>query len=777
MAGCLMVWTASADDFDVMRSRLRDYVVLGQTADIASCTLPEMRQYITSLSSTADGYRQTMRKDTTFLWTDVALLKGSKSYTPAHINESYVRLLTLARAWAYPGTKQYADEAVLADIRYGLDVLYREAYSERSSMIGNWWEWRIGVPWSYAGIVSILYEHLTPAEIVCFEKSTAKYVRSFVRNGDLTYANQASLCRNLLAIGVLTNNATDVENALRYVVPAFESAPTPAQRVAANRRQDVAIRRQRPYNRVSVLENKEGLYADGSFVQHTAIPYIGTYGTEIIAMAGYMACVIPGTRFEVPKAIVDVLPIWINNAYLPAMYRGEMMFNLMGRANDGDPCSNARQVAISIMDAARLIPDSAERSSAIRAASNSIAHSPHYASPYANMAPLPLYKRVIDEALSQADGAGQEEAFSVVWAAADRVIHQTPSWRFALSMSSNRIGKYECFIRATGRQNTTGWYMGDGMTSLYLPSDPKQYIKYIPNVDPYRLPGTTVDLIGRDEVQSVQPIYGHRSAAADVARAGGVTLRGSYSAAAMQLLGGASDLTAKKAWFMFDNEVVCLGTDINLPDDREVITTIENRRFSPSLTCVPNENQAWGAYLKGVGGYIFPEPTALSVSRDNGNTALWLSHGKAPKDASYSYIILPVMSNAEVSAYHNDPDVAILSNTASLQAVQEQRLGILSAVFWEAGSVRANDLPALRANAPAAVMMQAEGDSLYLSVSDPTWDQQKQTIVLEGRYQLLSSPGNVRILEQSRWLPYTYLEVDQRNSLGMTSEILLLKEE
>ena len=74
-----------------------------------------------------------------------------------------------------------------------------------------------------------------------------------------------------------------------------------------------------------------------------------------------------------------------------------------------------------------------------------------------------------------------------------------------------------------------------------------------------------------------------------------------------------STLMAKKAWFMLDNELVALGTDVNANDGFEVQTIVENRRLNKKIT---PEHTAEAA----------PDTTeytvvSISSSGDDGNVA------------------------------------------------------------------------------------------------------------------------------------------------------------
>ena len=71
----------------------------------------------------------------------------------------------------------------------------------------------------------------------------------------------------------------------------------------------------------------------------------------------------------------------------------------------------------------------------------------------------------------------------------DKTIHERANYSLAISRSSSRISKYEFM----NKENLKPWFQGDGMTYLYN-SDLTQFSEdFWPTVDPYRLPGTTID--------------------------------------------------------------------------------------------------------------------------------------------------------------------------------------------------------------------------------------------------------------------------------------------
>src|SRR5262249_5842137 len=133
----------------------------------------------------------------------------------------------------------------------------------------------------------------------------------------------------------------------------------------------------------------------------------------------------------------------------------------------------------------------------------------------------------------------------------DRAVVHRPGWALGVAMSSSRVGLYE----SVNSENLRGWYTGVGTTYLY-DGDLAYYSDgYWPTVDPYRLPGTTVDVQTRANGAN----NNHLSPRNWV---GGAELGSLFGATGMDYKDVSSDLVARKSWFMFDDEVVALGAGI-----------------------------------------------------------------------------------------------------------------------------------------------------------------------------------------------------------------------
>jgi len=148
---------------------------------------------------------------------------------------------------------------------------------------------------------------------------------------------------------------------------------------------------------------------------------------------------------------------------------------------------------------------------------------------------------------------------------------------------------------------------------------------------------------------------------------------------------------------------------------------------------------------------------------------VWMAHGVDPSDASYSYVVLPGQPAHEVSEYSAKPDVVILANNSSVQAVKEAKLGIMGANFW---SDAGGSVGHVTAHSKASVVMRDYNDgTITVAVADPTHTQ--STIAVElarTATSVLSQDPTVTVLQLS---PTVRLEVNVAETPGRTHTIAL----
>jgi len=509
----------------------------------------------------------------------------------------------------------------------------------------------------------------------------------------------------------------------------------------------------------------DGFYRDGSFVQHTRIAYTGTYGIVLLGDIAQLVNLLNGSTWQITDPNLTNVYNWVVSSYQPVIYKGAMMDMVRGRAI-----------------ARYSETESGDGSSAV----NDIRQ-------IAQFAPSNIASAFTNWAISPSLTLGQYH-----FAGMDRVVAWRTNFCFGLSMSSTRIANYE----SINGENLHGWFTGDGMTYLYMGNSETQFSgDFWPTVDAYHLPGTTAETIARSD--------GAREATASSQNwVGGAQVSGSYGAAGMSLA-ATNSLTAKKSWFMFDNQVVCLGAGITCGDATEVDTTVENRRlgasptnilsvngvsFSPTMGWSSNLTSVSWCALGGVAGYYFPGgATNLraafvantgSWSQINNGTyvgtttnlftddylTLWFNHGTKPTNASYAYVILPNYNASSMASYAASPDIMVLTNTVTVQAAAKTALGVVAANFWVDGN---NSVDLVAVNKKASVITSESLTGMAVGIADPTQTNTSTVLVTLNRAAIstLSADAGVTVLQLS---PQIIMSVNVNGSFGKSYQASFL---
>lgn len=775
LIGAVLCTTLShADQFDTMQQRLLDYVALGTNFDTSD---PDVTKYVTAMDRNTKTYWESMEKEPAtkgYLWSTYNKLTGDATNTPAHVWNTYGNLRSMAKSYACPASTYYQNADLLADIKMALDFMNATAFHASTPAIGNFYEWRIGIPEYYGHIVTLLYDELSDTQKSNYDTSVGHMIRDMAQNGNMTYANQANVCQELITLGILTKKSADIQSALTHSVRVFVDGTTTTQRNSAQKQYEKCWKAQGDYHNYSVGK-KEGYYPDGTFIQHISIPYIGAYGMEMIELSSFMARILPGTAFTVPSSITAALPDLIQRTYLPTIYKGEMMYMFMGRSTSVNPFQNAGHILLdSYLSAKEYVSDVTVQNDIIALCQQSML-APTYTVAFGGMSPLrdkPVYNALQAEPVPTVTS---DEHYSIFYPCGDRLIFQTDKFRFGLAMSSARIGKFE----SINNMNTKGWYTGDGMTYLYLPSDRNHYVGYFSaNLNWYRLSGTTVDVLKRNDETGNYGLFGTPANQKDWI--GGLAFRNRYAIAGMHLQSQIGSLQARKSWFCFTDEIVCLGTGISMTEQRKAETIIENRKSKLAITIdgearqnkkgveLTHENPSW-MHLEGTGGYYFPNAnqTVYSYVNYDGYSMIYFNHGEAPTNASYAYVLLPAMTADETSAYAANAPLRILRNDTVIQAVEHTSSGVAGINFWSAGSTYG-----ITSDGEASVMLLQSGEDLFLSVSEPTWKRTSQVLTLAGDFRLRKSSVDGIVSLQSNGQTTT-LTINSKDRWGQSLDLQL----
>ncbi|GAA4234382.1 polysaccharide lyase 8 family protein [Streptosporangium album] len=681
----------AGDPFAPLRRRWRE-VTAGSGFDAAA---EPYRTRLAELGAAAARYRSTMVPADASLWPDLAF--PSFIDTPA-------RLRTMARAYALPRTGLTGDADLAAAVAGGVDHYRRQVYAAGADPVGNWWNWQIGVPKKLLDAAVLIGPHLTGRQSRGLRDAVDHFLPECRLNdysGTSTGANRVDLCTVTLLRAILGSDRGKAALAASALSPVF------------------------PY----VYEG-DGIYRDGSFVQHTSVPYQGGYGAVMLSGLATLFAVLRGSPWEITDPARQVVFDMVERSFAPVVHDGFCMDLVSGRGISREPYGDHRR-GRGIAAAILLLGDTA--SAAERARWQGMVKGwalRDTCTPMLKAAErddLGFHARLAAVLGDDAIPAADEPAGHRLLAMSARAVHRRPTWCAGLSMASYRIGHYE---HGNG-ENLRGWHTGSGVLYWWGEGHGDQYSdSFWYTVDPYRLPGTTVST--RRLADGAGAGWGDTC---PPGRWVGGATDGMYAAVGQHLNGFESTMEAFKSWFFLDDAVVCLGAAITGKDGVPVETIVDNRRTDALLTV---DDKAGWAHLPGHGGYVLPcaRLRTLREERTGGPdpvtrsyVTLWLDHGVDPGSADYVYLLLPGASLAATRARAADPGWArVLANTARQQGVQVPSLGITAVNFWNGGAVGG-----LAASAPCAILVREGGDgTATLTVSDPrrdlgglivTWDR------------------------------------------------------
>lgn len=319
--------------------------------------------------------------------------------------------------------------------------------------------------------------------------------------------------------------------------------------------------------------------------------------------------------------------------------------------------------------------------------------------------------------------------------------HQRPGYFVSVRMFSSRNHNMEMPYNGEGLMNH---HYADG--SCFLTRTGEEFLDIYPVYDFQKIPGTTVvqkeSLPAETEIQKK-----------GLTEFVGAVTDGKCGTAVFDFRSPLDRLTAKKSWFFFENEYVCLGAGISSETNLPVVTTLNQCLLKGNVVAMSGnvkstvekgehkiENVRW--IIHDSVGYFFPEPTSVSLANQSATGSwfkinkqsdsprkeitldvfkLWLAHGNKPSNGKYSYIVVPLANEKSIEDLITGKDIEILSNTIDIQAVQHSGLGITQAIFYRAGEIIVAPGIKLGIDSPGLVMVKYSGKTISsISVSDPS---------------------------------------------------------
>ncbi len=747
----LKVTVAAPDyeaDYDTMMDRWIERVTGGDEIDLSD---QDIAAYVAKISTEGKQLWEEldMSEGRDRLWPKVASDSTSADYTT-----QFTKIKKLALAFRVKGSELYQNGDLLQDIVDAVNFMVKDKKYNGSYTTGNWWDWQIGCTHPLCDILMIVsdytdYKNIEPAvkAIEGYAKEPSKRFNGYTETG----ANRTDTGLAVLGSAIVAKNDTRMQ-----MIP--DQVP------------DV----------MKLVTSGDGLYADGSVVQHTKVAYTGAYGNELIKGIGRINSIIAGTKWDITDARITNVYETVLNGYIPLMHRGQQMAAVNGRSISRAPGLNpfttefesGSETISNILLVAQFAPEP-YRSAYNAAVKGWLEDSAAWTEDFDFYGHARDFDALLQAKALLADDSVEASTWTgmKVYGSMDRVVQANESYQAALAMYSKRIYNYEAAV-GSGMENARGWHTGDGMLYVYN-NDLKQFGEgFWPTVDSYRLPGTTVDT--RELADTA-----NQSKTSPQSWVGGTT-DGENGAAGMAYnANGMSgmNVTAKKSWFFLPGQIVALGADIDGTTYASIETTVENRmitsednaitingeRFAAAGDDAESMKLADGSYAHFTGtgegndlGYYFIQGGDVDVAREtrSGSYAdingvfpsdtvytkqyfkMGLNHGKTAENASYAYVILPGASETDTAAYAETPGVEVLKNDEAAQAVLDAADGIFAMNTWPESEAGAGGFTV---DNSASVYVQVKDGAMTISLSNPKQNNVAITLSTEHAYSKVAS--------------------------------------
>lgn len=728
-----------AHDFDVMQDRWQRRIVGGtpydQPLDASDTALIAyaQRQIATAPEVWASLHKEPGR---TTLWDRIPSDSDSANYTS---QLKKLRVLVIAFGTNVPGNKLYHNRALYQDIMGALDFFVNDMHYGTDKWVGNWWDWQIGCPGRLADILVVMSDFAEPSQIDPVVQAVGRYCQEpakqlHAKKGwiESTGANRTDIALAMLGMGIVSHNAEPLR-LIDEQVPAV----------------------------MELVTKGDGIYADASLVQHTAQAYTGTYGNELLKGIGKITSLLADTQWAITdNRIANVYHVALEG-FVPLTRNAAMMSAVNGRAVSRVQPDAPRspelywgsETIANMLLIARSAPqeERASLQSFIKGWLKSAGAS-YYDSARDFDALLLARSLEADTSVTAKDFRGMR-----VYGSMDRVVQQRDGYAATLAMHSSRVYNFECM----NKENLHGWHTGDGMLYLYDAASGAQDMGFWPTIDPYRLPGTTVDTRPLADGAGT----GKFSPASWV---GGVT-DGNVGAAGMQLdasgLGLGMDVKAKKSYFMLDGLIVELGADISGTTPATIETTVDQRMLTGGSETITAQGKPWDGSAQlamaagdwvsvqgrdGAGmGYLFLQPTKLTMDKTErsgtyaainsifpyaqNQTRTWLhlgiNHGNEVEGATYAFALVPGATPESLSKLAQHSSIEVVANDAQTQVVRVASQGITAGNVWdEQGGV----VGPATVDGTASVLIRERDGVRTVYVSDPTQKRDTLTIHMDG---------------------------------------------
>ncbi|HBE7454752.1 TPA: polysaccharide lyase 8 family protein [Staphylococcus aureus] len=656
---------------------------------------PDMKKKFEATENEAEKLLKEMKteSDRKYLWESSKDL-DTKS---ADMTRTYRNIEKISEAMKHKNTKLKTDENK-TKVKDALEWLHKNAYGKepdkkvadltsnfknktsRNTNL-NWWDYEIGTPRALTNTLILLQEDFTDEE----KKKYTAPIKTFAPDSDkiLSSVGKSEPAKggNLVDISkvkLLESIIEEDKDMMKKSIDSFNTVFTYAQNSATGK-------------------ERNGFYKDGSYIDHQDVPYTGAYGVVLLEGISQMMPMIKETPFNDSNQNDTTLKSWIDDGFMPLIYKGEMMDLSRGRAISREN-ETSHSASATVMKSLLRLSDTMDKSTKAKykkivktsVESDSSYKQTDYLSSYSDISKM---KSLMENSTISTNGLTQQLK---IYNDMDRVTYHNKGLDFAfgLSMTSKNVARYE----SINGENLKGWHTGAGMSYLYN-SDVKHYRdNFWATADMKRLAGTTT--LDNEEPKSTDVKKSSKTFV------GGTKFDDQHASIGMDFENQDKTLTAKKSYFILNDKIVFLGTGIKSTDSsKNPVTTIENRKandyklYKDDTQTTNSDNQETNSlFLESTNstqnniGYHFLNESKITVKKES-HTGKWSDINKSQKDiqktdeyyevtqkhsntdSKYAYVLYPGLSKdvfkskaSKVTVVKQEDDFHVVKDNESVWA-------------------------------------------------------------------------------------------------------------
>ncbi|HDA6709306.1 TPA: polysaccharide lyase 8 family protein [Staphylococcus aureus] len=631
--------------------------------------------------------------DRTYLWESAKDLDNKS----ADMTRTYRNIEKIAEAMKHKDTKLKTDENK-KKVNDALEWLHENAYGKepdkkvadlktnfsksapQKNTNLNWWDYEIGTPRALTNTLILLNGDISSDE----KKKYTAPIKTFAPDSDKILSSvgkpEQAKGGNLVDIAkvkLLESIIEEDKDMTKESIDAFNKVFTYVQSNATGK-------------------ERNGFYKDGSYIDHQDVPYTGAYGVVLLEGISQMMPMIKETPFKDSNQNDTTLKSWIDEGFMPLIYKGEMMDLSRGRAISREN-ETSHSASATVMKSLLRLSDAMDDSTKAKykkiVKSSVESDSSYKQNDYLNSySDIDKMKSLIEDSTISTNGLTQQLK---IYNDMDRVTYHNKGLDFAfgLSMTSKNVARYE----SINNENLKGWHTGAGMSYLYN-SDVKHYRdNFWATADMKHLAGTTTL-----ENEILKETDDKKSSKTFV---GGTKFDDQHASIGMDFENQDKTLTAKKSYFILNDKIVFLGTGIKSTDSsKNPVTTIENRKangytlYTDDKQTTNSDNQETNSvFLESTDtkkniGYHFLNKSKITVKKES-HTGKWSEINKSQKsddkkdeyyevtqkhsnsDNKYGYVLYPGLSKDvfktkkdEVTVVKQEDDFHVVKDNESVWA-------------------------------------------------------------------------------------------------------------